>query len=116
VGLGMIVIEDYPQPDVKLDYFGGTSGSYAGFDRFDRIVQQLWRDYGASQDREKYTYGYDRAGNRLYRENVGASGKDEFYTYLCPCQLAGAGFLGPVGRRLSRETGRCSLSHNSIAA
>jgi transposase len=44
------------------------------------------------------------------------SGKDEFYTYLCPCQLASAGFLGPVGRRLSRETGRCSLSHNSIAA
>ena len=25
--------------------------------------------------------GYDRAGNRLYRENTGSSAKDESYTY-----------------------------------
>ena len=81
LGLGTMVVEDFAQPQVKLDYFGGTSGTYAGFDDFGRVVQQLWRDYGASQDRDKFTYGYDRAGNRLYREHCVPSAMDEFYTY-----------------------------------
>ena len=37
-----IVIEHFPQPEVKLDYFQGTSGTYAGFDRFARIKDQKW--------------------------------------------------------------------------
>jgi len=81
------------EPDVRLDYYGGTSGTYAGFDAFGRVVQQLWRDYGANADRDKFEYDYDRAGNRLYREHAVATAKDEHYTYLCPCQLAGVGFL-----------------------
>ncbi len=81
LGLGTIVIEDFQEPDVKLDY--ETGGTYAGFDAFGRVVQQLWTDYGPDPDvdRDKYTYGYDRAGNRTYRSNEGPSGKDEFYTY-----------------------------------
>ena len=79
LGLGTIVVEDYQQPDVQLEYF--FDSSYAGFDRFGRVVDQRWYDYGASVDRDRYTYGYDRASNRLYRENATASGKDEFYTY-----------------------------------
>jgi hypothetical protein len=31
LGLGTVVIQDYQEPQVKLDYFGGTSGAYAGF-------------------------------------------------------------------------------------
>jgi RHS repeat-associated protein len=87
VGLAMIVIEDYEEPDVKLDYFGGTSGAYAGFDRFNRVVDQRWYDYGASADRDRYKYGYDRASNRTYRENHVSKNLgtpvylDEFYTY-----------------------------------
>ena len=81
LGAGTIVVEDYPQPEVKLDYDSGTAGEYAGFDRFGRVVDHFWCDYGASVDRDRYTYGYDRASNRLYRENTTGSGKDEFYTY-----------------------------------
>ena len=81
VGGGRIVVEDYQQPDVKLNYDSGTAGTYAGLDRFGRVVDHLWYDYGASADRDRFTYGYDRASNRLYRENTVASGKDEFYTY-----------------------------------
>ena len=66
---------------MRLNYDSGTAGTYAGFDRFGRVVDQLWYDYGASADRDRFTYGYDRASNRLYRENTVASGKDEFYTY-----------------------------------
>ena len=79
LGPGTIVVEDYQQPDVKLDYY--TAGTYGGFDRFGRVVDQKWYDYGASAERDRYTYGYDRASNRTYRENATAGGKDEFYTY-----------------------------------
>ena len=79
LGLGTIVIEDYEQPDVRLEYF--FNSAYSGFDRFGRVVDQRWYDYGASADRDRYTYGYDRASNRTYRENTIASAKDEFYTY-----------------------------------
>jgi RHS repeat-associated protein len=89
LGLGMIVVEDYEEPDVKLDYFGGTSSSYAGFDRFDRVVDQRWLYYGATpnEDRDRYLYGYDRASNRTYRENNVSKNLstpiylDEFYAY-----------------------------------
>jgi hypothetical protein len=45
------------------------------------VVDHLWYDYGASADRDRFTYGYDRASSRLYRENTVASGKDEYYEY-----------------------------------
>ena len=64
---------------MRLEYF--FDSAYAGFDRFGRVVDQRWYDYGASADRDRYTYGYDRASNRTYRENTIASAKDEFYTY-----------------------------------
>jgi len=82
-----MVIEDLEEPEVKLDYFGGTSGNYAGFDRFDRIIDQRWYDYGASEDRDRFKYGYDRASNRTWKENVVSKNLgtpiylDEFYTY-----------------------------------
>ena len=78
---GTMVVEDFVQPQVKLDYFGGTSGTYSGFDNFGRVVQQLWYDYGASANRDKFTYGYNRASNRIYREHSLATLKDEFYSY-----------------------------------
>jgi len=92
LGRGTVVIQDYPQPDVKLDLFGGTSGSYTGIDRFGRIVDQRWYDYGASADADRIKHGYDRASNRTYRENTTTTGKDEFYTYY------GLNRLRAVGR------------------
>ena len=73
------MIEDYQQPEVRLEYY--SSGSYGGFDRFGRVVDQLWYDYGASANRDRFTHGYDRASNRLYRENTSVSGQDDYYTY-----------------------------------
>ena len=73
LGLGTIVVEDYRQPDVRLEYF--FDGAYSGWDRFGRVVDQRWYDYGASADRDRFTYGYDRASSRLYRENTVASGE-----------------------------------------
>jgi len=74
-----IVIEQFPQPDVKLDYFGGTSGTYAGFDRFGRVKDQKW--IKATTVKDRYHYGYDYNSNRLWRQNTLTTGKDWAYTY-----------------------------------
>jgi len=81
-GAGRLVVEDFEQQDVKLDYFGGSGGTYAGFDRFGRVVQQLWRYYGGTPaDRDKFLYTYDRNSNRTTKALTLATGKDEKYTY-----------------------------------
>ena len=56
-GLGTIVAEQFPTPGVKLDYFGGTSRTYAGFDRFGRVKDQKWIKSTTVKDR--YQYGHD---------------------------------------------------------
>ncbi|MBL7041600.1 MAG: RHS repeat-associated core domain-containing protein [Pirellulaceae bacterium] len=87
LGLDQVVVEDLPEPDIKVDLFGGTSGSYAGLDRFDRVIDQRWYDYGSSQDVDRFKYGYDRASNRTWKENTVSKSLstpvylDEFYTY-----------------------------------
>ncbi|MBM4091636.1 MAG: hypothetical protein FJ276_19745, partial [Planctomycetes bacterium] len=55
LGSGRIVVEDYVQPDVRLTLDSGTAGEYAGLDRFGRVVDHLWYDYGASADRDRFT-------------------------------------------------------------
>ncbi len=57
LGLGSLVAEDFTEPQVKLNYGSTTAGSYPGFDRLNRIQQQLWRSYsGGGADREKLDY------------------------------------------------------------
>ncbi|MCA9076880.1 MAG: hypothetical protein KDA93_17775 [Planctomycetaceae bacterium] len=46
-GSGMAVITDYTVPDIKLDLFQGTSGTYAGRDRFGRTIDQPGRSGSA---------------------------------------------------------------------
>ena len=81
-----MVVEDYEEPQLSLDYTGGGD-SYTGLDRFNRIVDQVWTDYGASQTADEYQYGYDRLGDVLWKENVVAGDEspavnlDELYTY-----------------------------------
>ena len=80
LGAGRIVVEDYEDIDVKLDY---AANNFAALDRFGRVVDQVWTDYGADPDvvLDEYTYTYDRAGNRTSRDNELHSAFDEDYTY-----------------------------------
>ena len=93
LGLGTVVVEDYAEPQVKLDLWGGTSGAYQGFDPFGRIVDHLWRDHGSSTDADRIQHGYDRASNRLWRANPVAAAQnpavylDELYQYDGVSQL-----------------------------
>ena len=79
----MTLAADSATPNnVRTKYWLDDPVTYAGFDRFGRVIQQFWYDYGAPDTRDKYTYGYDRNSNRLYRENnVTGDHKDELYAY-----------------------------------
>ncbi len=76
LGLSTIVRKNYPTPGVRLDRFGGTSGTYAGLDQFNRVINQEWTGYSVSTgtnttngDLFKIGHGYDRDSNRLYADN-----------------------------------------------
>ncbi|MEZ6048720.1 MAG: hypothetical protein R3C11_24710 [Planctomycetaceae bacterium] len=36
------VVSDLPEPDLKLNYYDGTAGEYAGLDHSGRVKGQLW--------------------------------------------------------------------------
>ena len=77
---GQIVVEDYAQA-AKLDYTGAAN-SFSGFDRFGRVVDQVWSDYGSNPSvLDEYTYTYDRSGNRTAKTNVLDSALSETYEY-----------------------------------
>ncbi len=80
LGAGTIVTEDYDQIEVKLDH---AADDLAALDRFGRVVDQVWKDYGAQPDLtlDRYTYTYDRAGNRTSRDNDLHTAFNEDYTY-----------------------------------
>ena len=92
VGLGAFVVADYTEPDVQytlVDLAGSndpdTGDIYSGWDRFSRVKDCRWYDYGASADIARLNYGYDRASNRLWRNDTIAQSLgvayDELYTY-----------------------------------
>ena len=75
-------MEDYHDIDVELTYLQG-SGAVTGSDRFGRIVDQLWVEYGTSPavTLDEYTYTYDRAGNVHSKTNATEAALDEVYGY-----------------------------------
>jgi RHS repeat-associated protein len=81
---------DYPQPDLLYTLIGTAGGDdpdtgdiYRGLDRFGRVKDSYWRDYGASADADRIKYGYDRMASRTYREQTvdTNSNYDELYSY-----------------------------------
>lgn len=85
LGGGRAVVVDYPEPDIKMDLWGGTPGTYDGLDRFGRIIDLPWIDYsGTPTDVARLQYGYDRDSLPNFRRDVVAhaagKGFDELYT------------------------------------
>lgn len=88
MGLDRRVVVDYvSQPGVELTYIkltgesdGPAGDKYTGLDRFGRVSDVRW--VKGTTDLERVRFGFDRAGNRDWRENtVAASNQDEYYTY-----------------------------------
>jgi len=96
----------FAQPDVRYDLaHGAGSDPYDGpVDRFGRVTDLLWYDYGASADLLRFKHGYDRASNRLYREEADTSDLDQLYSY------------DDVNRLVQSEEGTLSLGKDSISS
>jgi RHS repeat-associated protein len=90
-GVNSTVVVEYPEPAVELTYIkqgsepdGDAGDQYTGLDRFNRIEDIRWlkRSGGTTTDVERIQYGFDRAGNRMWRKNpVAPAGFDEAYEY-----------------------------------
>jgi RHS repeat-associated protein len=63
-----LAMVNLPQPSLMLNLFQGTSGTYAGLDRFGRVVDQYWQGYGSTADADRVRYAYDYSGGRIYRD------------------------------------------------
>lgn len=92
LGLGTSVEASHPEPHIRftlVDLTGtndpDTGDVYSGLDRFGRIKDNRWYNTGTATDVDRIKYGYDRAGNRLWRQNTVAEGLgkgfDELYSY-----------------------------------
>jgi hypothetical protein len=92
LGQATPVIANYSsQPAVALTYLKQSGDAsligdrnpgddYYGLDPFGRVQDQRWRK--GTSDLERVQYGYDRASNRVWRQNlVGTTGQNEFYAY-----------------------------------
>ncbi|MFO0060308.1 MAG: RHS repeat domain-containing protein, partial [Planctomyces sp.] len=116
LGQQSFVETDYTQPDVKYTLIGTAGGDdpdtgdiYRGLDRFGRIKDSDWYNYGTSADADRIKYGYDRSGSRIWRENTVArsQGKyfDEKYLYdqIHRLKDMSRGELGSGGSTLSNK-------------
>ena len=94
LGLGTVVERLHPEGGVDLSYVkltseavGDAGDPYTGLDRFDRVIDQRWRN-GAT-DLDRFFYEYDEDSNRTSKLNALISDLDEFYSYDLLNQLTG---------------------------
>jgi RHS repeat-associated protein len=102
MGVATPAIVKYPQPNLTLDYT-----ATGALDRFGRITDHAWKNAGGTS-LVQIRHGYDRVGNRLYREDIAATnaGKsfDELYAYDGMNQL------------IDMQRGRLNTAKNGIAS
>jgi len=76
LGAAAAIQLDYPRvtDSPGFSYDPNANGLYEGLDRFGRVIEHPWRKTGGTH-RDRFTYGYDRAGNHTFRKNVVGSGR-----------------------------------------
>ncbi|MDY3558363.1 RHS repeat-associated core domain-containing protein [Gemmata sp. JC673] len=94
LGLGTVVVRAHPQPNVDLSYVklaaeavGDAGDQYTGLDRFGRVVDQRWLNPSTGTATDRFQYGYNAAGNRMYRDNLVNTAFGEVYGYDALDQL-----------------------------
>ena len=111
LGAGAFTETDFAAIDVKHTLVGTAGGNdpdtgdiYRGLDRFGRVKDCYWYDYGSSAGVLRIKHGHDRAGNRLYREEADTSDLDQLYSY------------DDVNRLTQSQEGTLSVSKDSISS
>ena len=80
-GVGSVVLQDYPEPDIMWAMHGSTSGDYPDLDRFNRVTTSKWtKDLGTDVNFYEVDLTYDRNGNITLAEDNVHSGFDVEYT------------------------------------
>ena len=89
LGLGHVVVKS--RPVATLSYIQATSDTsantdagykYTDMDRFGRVIDQVWRSVaGSGTNMNRYQYGNDRAGIRLFKNNLLVTALSELYAY-----------------------------------
>jgi hypothetical protein len=79
LGLDTTVVVGYVEPNLQMTYLklagepvGDGGDQYTGLDRFNRVVDVRWINR-KNADVNRFKYGFSRAGNRLWRQNVVAA-------------------------------------------
>ncbi|MBO0699083.1 MAG: RHS repeat protein, partial [Zavarzinella sp.] len=87
LGLGTVVTRAHPQPGVDQTFVklagesdGPAGDQYTGLDRFGQVVDDRWTTSGGTAA-DRFGYGYDPDGNRLYKENLLDPTRSELYAY-----------------------------------
>jgi YD repeat-containing protein len=111
LGLSTVVKRSRPQDGEELTYVkrageanGDAGDQYTGLGRFGRVVDQRWLTSTSGAALDEYRYGYDRDGNRLYRENVVNALFSELYHY------------DGLNRLTDSARGQLNASHDAIAS
>ncbi len=133
LGLDTIVARAHPQTGVDLTFLAQTSDAlaitdggdrYAGLDRFGRVVDQNWVTGAGTPSWaavDRLQYGYDRAGNRLYKANLTAPAQSELYRANSTASgdsntaYDGLGRMGAFARGTLSASGRNGTQLDTIA-
>ena len=84
LGASMVVDANHPAVPggLRLTYDPNANKAYDGFDRLGRTIDQRWaRTDAADPNVDRFTYTYDRAGNRLTRWLPLKTAYNETYHY-----------------------------------
>jgi hypothetical protein len=120
LGLATIVQQARPQANTELTYIQQTGETnlmndggdqYTGVDRFGRVVDQNWAFISApSTSSDRFQYGYDRAGNVLYKNNLVSSTQSELYRANSTTNGDSNTAYDPLGRMTAFARGTLSSS------
>jgi RHS repeat-associated protein len=88
LGLSTIVIRNRPENNTELTYVQQSGDAnaitdggdqYTGLDRFDRVIDQFWKNTSSGATIDRIQQAYDRDGNVLYQNNLVNSAFSELF-------------------------------------
>jgi RHS repeat-associated protein len=121
LGLDTIVVRNRPQEKTQLSYVQQTGDGnaitdggdrYTGLDRFGRILDQNWINYGAGTTTDRFQYGYDRDSNVLYEKNLVNGAFSELFHTNSTTSGDNVTAYDKLNREIGFRRGTLSAVHN----
>ena len=120
--MNTIVERDHPEPNVNLTYIQQTGQTntltdggdiYTGLDRFGRVIDQNWWNPSTISSTDRFQYGFDRASEVLYKNNLVAPAQSELYHASSTASGDNNTAYDLVGRLTGFARGTLSASGNN---